>query len=166
LEAQGGRPIRILENDGSYITVEILDPKWSVAQVEQRHHNRCATLMRDYGIQVGPIEGDDWVDAELDYAISGERGTYRRMRPAVAALMMLLPRDAITKLDAESTGDHRERVGCDRNDGKQLVARIQKLPFEKFADKFGIPTNETAGGPWRDMVLAAIRDAEVKGAVQ
>jgi hypothetical protein len=153
--------LKILENDGSTLLYEVLEPKWSVADVHQRHHDRIAKAL---GVTVGDRDGLEWEDAELDPRVSGERGTYRRLTAEVVnERWFVLPSEQREQLAEELTSDYRERQGLNRNDAKPEARVLRRRTLEQLADDYGIPTNDTV--PWRRLVVEAIEAAQPQGVV-
>jgi hypothetical protein len=156
--------MRIIEDDGSFITFEQLEPKWTIAEVVQKHHNRIAQELTAVGIT--PVWESDWEDCELDPRVSGARGTYRKLKHEfVQRHWHRLDKAALERISIEHSGDYREANGLRRHDGKPVERVARRMEYEKLADMFEIPTNDTATGPWRRLVREAVLAAEPRGRI-
>lgn len=155
--------MRIIEDDGSFITFEQLEPKWTIAEVVQKHHHRVAAELIKAGVD---ITDDDYVEDELDPRVSGARGTYQRLsRDIIQKHWSKLDKPALERISIEHSGDYREANGLRRHDAKPLERVAKRMEYEKLADMFGIPTNDTATGPWRRLVREAVAAAEPRGRI-
>lgn len=155
--------MNILEDDGSYITFEVLEPKWTVAEVHRRHYERIAKEFE--AVDLIALE-HDWEEAELVPRVSGARGSYTRLTSDFCSRHWYrLSKAARDRIDAEQSGDYREANGMQRHDGKPIAKTTKRVEYEKLADQFGIPTNDTATGPWRRLVREAVAAAEPQGRI-
>lgn len=151
--------MQIIEDDGSYITYELCQPKWTIAEITQKHHDRIAMELQAAGVDTR--DSADWMDAELDPRVSGARGTYRCLRPEfIQQHWFSLDEAACERITLENAGDYREARGLRRHDGKPVERLTKRVEYEKLADMFSIPTNDTATGPWRRLVREAVLAAE------
>lgn len=73
-----------------------------------------------------------------------------------------LPVDIELKLSFELAADHRERLGMDRRDGKQLVTRKRRQPLEKWADQLGVSTSLPG---WEQATIEAIKRTPARGRI-
>jgi hypothetical protein len=158
--------VRVIENDGSFITVQNLDARWTIAEITQRHQDRIARALIDAGLWAGSVDprSDDWLVTELNPMTAGETGEYFRLPADVAFTMVQLPIEVRDHISRELAGDYRESVGKSRTDAKNVKSITRRRSLEEWADEFSIPTNGTFPG-WKAAVVDAIVEAPSRGQV-
>lgn len=149
--------MKILEFDGTDVTFESLEPKWTIEEVDVMHQHRVQDALEEHGF---PTE---WIDDRIVWYPEAQRFVEREgLDRESLANYGELPLKIQMSLGELNCRDHRERIGMRRSDGKPIQRRTRKVTLDKLADEFGIPTRDPG---WEELTLTTLSEAPAKGRI-